>query len=64
MEGSYALIAKTGGPAIVVSPNAQDFGSVLTERSITNQLGGKIDYDWQRNGLKLRMTVPLTRLIQ
>jgi len=44
---------ETGGPAIVVSPNAQGFGSVLTERSITNQLGGKIDYDWQRNGLKL-----------
>jgi two-component sensor histidine kinase len=53
---------ETGGPAIVVIPSAKGFGSVLTERSITNQLGGKIDYDWQRNGLKLMMTVPLTRL--
>jgi len=51
-----------GGPAIVVTPNADGFGSILTERSITHQLGGKIEYDWQRNGLKLRMTVPLDRL--
>jgi two-component sensor histidine kinase len=53
---------ETGGPAIVVARNAHGFGSVLTERSIINQLGGKIEYDWQRNGLKLRMTVPLDRL--
>jgi two-component sensor histidine kinase len=53
---------ETGGPAIVVVPNAHGFGSVLTERSIISQLRGKIEYDWQRNGLKLRMTVPLNRL--
>ncbi len=53
---------ETGGPEIVVTPNAHGFGSVLTERSIINQLGGKIEYDWQRNGLQLRMTVPLDRL--
>jgi two-component sensor histidine kinase len=53
---------ETGGPAIVVIPNAHGFGSVLTERSIISQLGGKLEYDWQRKGLKLRMTVPLDRL--
>jgi two-component sensor histidine kinase len=53
---------ETGGPVIVVSPSAQGFGSVLTERSIISQLGGKIDYDWQRSGLKLRIMVPLDRL--
>lgn len=53
---------ETGGPAIVVSPSAQGFGSVLTERSIISQLGGKIEYDWQQTGLKLRITVPLDRL--
>lgn len=51
-----------GGPAIPASPSAQGFGSVLTERSIVGQLGGKIEYDWQPNGLKLRMTIPLDRL--
>ena len=51
---------EVGGPAIV-TPDAQGFGSVLTERSLS-QLGGKIGYDWQRRGLKLTMTIPLDRL--
>jgi two-component sensor histidine kinase len=53
---------ETGGPAIVIAPDAHGFGSVLTERSIVSQLGGKIEYDWQQTGLKLTMTVPLGRL--
>jgi two-component sensor histidine kinase len=53
---------ETDGPAIAVTPNATGFGSTLIERSIIGQLGGKIEYDWQRKGLKLRMTVPLDRL--
>jgi two-component sensor histidine kinase len=53
---------ETGGPAIVVEPNERGFGSILTERSIVDQLRGKIEYDWQRNGLKLSVTVPLDRL--
>jgi two-component sensor histidine kinase len=51
-----------GGPAISAPPQAGGFGSVLTERSITQQLGGKIAYDWQRSGLKLTISVPLDRL--
>lgn len=53
---------ETGGPAIAAPPQASGFGSVLTERSITNQLRGKIVHDWRRNGLTLRLTVPLDRL--
>ena len=53
---------ETGGPTIIAPPQAGGFGSVLTERSVTGQLGGKIEYDWRRNGLKLSVTVPLDRL--
>ena len=53
---------ETDGPMIIVPPKTDGFGSVLTERSITGQLGGKIEYAWQPSGLKLRMTVPLGRL--
>jgi two-component sensor histidine kinase len=53
---------ETGGPVIVAPPQDGGFGSVLTERSITGQLGGKIEYDWRRNGLTLRLSVPLDRL--
>ena len=53
---------ETGGPQIVAPPQASGFGSVLSQRSITDQLGGKIEYDWRRNGLKLKLAVPLDRL--
>jgi two-component sensor histidine kinase len=53
---------ETGGPAIAAPPQTQGFGTMVTERSVADQLGGKIEYDWRRNGLKLRVTVPLARL--
>lgn len=53
---------EVGGPVIAASPSTHGFGSVLTERSIISQLGGKIEYDWRPSGLKLIMTVPLERL--
>jgi len=53
---------ETGGPVIVAPPQGGGFGTVLTERSITAQLGGKIEYDWRRTGLKLKLIVPLDRL--
>jgi two-component sensor histidine kinase len=51
-----------GGPLIDVPPQAGGFGSVLTERSIADQLGGGIERDWRRDGLKLKLIVPLDRL--
>lgn len=51
-----------GGPLIEVTPQARGFGSILTERSVTYELGGKIEHEWRRNGLRLRLSVPLERL--
>jgi two-component sensor histidine kinase len=53
---------ETGGPVIDATPQARGFGSLLTERSVTGELGGKIEHDWRRNGLRLKMSVPLERL--
>jgi len=53
---------ETGGPAIAAPPQMQGFGTMVTERSVTDQLGGKIEYDWRRTGLKLMVTIPLARL--
>lgn len=53
---------ETGGPAIVAPPRTSGFGSTLTERSVTDQLGGKIAYNWRRSGLVLRLIAPLDRL--
>jgi len=53
---------ETGGPVIAETPQARGFGSILTERSVTGELAGKIEHDWRRNGLRLKLSVPLERL--
>jgi two-component sensor histidine kinase len=53
---------ETGGPEIDAKPQARGFGSLLTERSVTGELGGKIEHDWRRNGLRLKLSIPLERL--
>jgi two-component sensor histidine kinase len=51
-----------GGPEINLRPQARGFGSILTERSVTGELGGRIEHDWRRNGLRLKVSIPLERL--
>jgi PAS domain S-box-containing protein len=53
---------ETGGPAIVSPPQARGFGSTLAERSIADQLGGTIAYEWRPIGVELKITIPLERL--
>lgn len=53
---------EVGGPAIEVPPRARGFGSILTESSVTSDLGGNIEYDWRSIGLRLKLRVPLERL--
>jgi two-component sensor histidine kinase len=51
-----------GGPEINVKPSARGFGSILTERSVAGELGGRIEHDWRKNGLRLKLSIPLERL--
>ncbi|KAA0078377.1 PAS domain-containing protein [Tardiphaga sp. P9-11] len=51
-----------GGPEIDEKPQARGFGSILSERSVTGELGGQIEHDWRRNGLRLKLSIPLERL--
>jgi two-component sensor histidine kinase len=53
---------ETGGPEIDLTPRARGFGSILTEASVTGELGGKIEHNWRRSGLRLKLSVPLKRL--
>lgn len=43
--------AETGGPAITEKPVLAGFGSKLVARSVSGQLNGTLDYDWQESGL-------------
>lgn len=54
--------AETGGPAIVEKPVLKGFGSRLTSRSVSGQLGGGLDYDWQESGLVVTIRMRQDRL--
>lgn len=54
--------AETGGPPIKAPPSFQGFGSQLSQRSITGQLGGTLDRDWRFEGLRVHMCLPMSRL--
>jgi two-component sensor histidine kinase len=51
-----------GGPAVQGPPERRGFGTLLAERGAITQLGGSIAQDWAREGLTLRLEVPLARL--
>lgn len=38
------------------------FGSKLAATSATSQLSGQLTYDWQPNGVKIRLSAPLSRV--
>lgn len=55
---------ESGGPVIAGPPAREGFGSLLARRSVTGQLRGRLDYDWNAEGLIVGVTVPLERLIK
>lgn len=64
-EGALSLIwEERGGPAVAGPPLGQGFGSLLARRSIEGQLGGVLAYDWKAEGLIVRLSTPMERLLQ
>lgn len=56
--------AETSGPQLVGPPHRSGFGSQLARLSATGQLGGTIEHDWSREGVKIHLTAMLERLSQ
>jgi PAS domain S-box-containing protein len=53
-----------GGPPIAGAPEQTGFGTMLSQLSIVQQLGGTIDRQWRPEGLAVTATVELSRLIR
>lgn len=53
---------ETGGPGIQSPPSFEGFGTQLSQRSITGQLGGSLEREWRPEGLCVHMTLPVDRL--
>lgn len=56
--------AETGGPEISETPELKGYGSQLTARTVSGQLGGHLSYDWQATGLVVTIRVPQARLAE
>jgi two-component sensor histidine kinase len=62
-ERDVCLIwAETGGPTLENSPELRGFGSKLLSRSVSQQLDGELNYDWQPTGLVLTLRMRKDRL--
>jgi PAS domain S-box-containing protein len=61
-EDAVDLTWTEGGGPPTEEPTFEGFGTQLARKSITGQLGGTLERDWQRNGLVVRMILPLDRL--
>lgn len=53
---------ESGGPAVDTPPDFEGFGTQLSQRSIAGQLGGTLEREWRHEGLRVHMTLPLSRL--
>ncbi|MBM6592970.1 PAS domain-containing protein [Microvirga pudoricolor] len=64
LDGEQVRItwAETGGPPIPEQPSFEGFGSMLSGRTVSGQLGGSLERDWNPDGLVIRMEMPLERL--
>ncbi len=52
-----------GGPIVNGPPEIEGFGSLLAQSSITGQLNGQIDFDWNPTGLIIHLSVAAERLV-
>jgi two-component sensor histidine kinase len=53
---------ETGGPVVTGPPTRRGFGTALSERALTAQLGAEIARDWAPDGLVVRISVPMAQL--
>jgi PAS domain S-box-containing protein len=55
---------ESGGPPIVGAPKETGFGTMLSELSIVQQLGGTIEREWSPGGLAVTAVIDLARLVR
>ncbi|MCP1561169.1 UNVERIFIED_ORG: PAS domain S-box-containing protein [Methylobacterium sp. SuP10 SLI 274] len=64
-DKSISLIwCENGGPLIRQTPEHAGFGSILVQRNVEGQLGGRITYRWMPKGLRVLISMPRDVLMQ
>jgi two-component sensor histidine kinase len=64
IEGDDILLTwlERGGPNVIAPEEGHGFGSKLVQRTVSGQLGGSIDYDWNEDGLIVALRMNRARL--
>jgi len=52
-----------GGPKLTQRPNHEGFGTSLVRRIVVDQFGGEVSYDWELDGLIVRLDMPSGHLV-
>ena len=62
-DGQYLVTWKEeGGPRLNGPPHHEGFGTLVSRRIVTSQLGGDIAHDWRAEGLVVRFSTTLDQL--
>ncbi len=63
-KAMQAVWTERGGPTVTGEPERQGFGTRLTDMSVVQQLGGKVQRAWLPEGLSVTIDVELRRLVR
>lgn len=58
----FVVWTETGGPVLDHAAEMRGFGSQLVSRSVSDQLGGELSYDWQQSGVVVTLRLQKDRL--
>lgn len=62
-KGELVLIwREIGGPPLSGEPLREGFGTFISQLIVTSQFSGSLSRDWNKDGLTIKMTVPLESL--
>lgn len=61
--GRYSIVwTEEGGPPLDGAPAQVGFGTLLSQRAARAQLGAEIVHEWAREGLCVRLSIPIEKL--
>ncbi|MBN8959416.1 MAG: PAS domain-containing protein [Rhizobiales bacterium] len=62
-NAGFRLVWRESGVPSVREPTASGFGTTLTKRTIEDQFGGAIQYDWRKDGPTVTIDAPLKAIV-
>jgi PAS domain S-box-containing protein len=62
-DGRYEIRwRESGGPEVTGPPSRRGFGTVMSERAAAAQLSAEVRHEWERDGLRVLIAVPMEDL--